>query len=48
MMMVGELDPLKTASGLAILFVAVWLVGSTILSFIKVISLLAIHRLIEE
>lgn len=46
-MMIGGLDPLNTASGLTISFVAVWLVSSTILSFIGSISFLAIHRIIE-
>ncbi len=46
-MMVGELDPLDTASGLTLSFVVAWLVGSTLLSFVGLIFLLILHRMIE-
>lgn len=47
LMMVGGADPLNTASGLTITFVAIWLVSSALLSFIGFICLLALHRMIE-
>lgn len=47
MMMVDGIDPLNTASGLTITFVAIWLVSSTLLAFIGVICVLVLYRMIE-
>ncbi|NUQ05088.1 MAG: hypothetical protein HUU31_14480 [Anaerolineae bacterium] len=47
LMTVDGISPLNTASGLTITFVAIWLVSSTLLSFIGVICVLALYRMIE-
>lgn len=47
LMTVDGLDPLNNASGLTVAFVVIWLVSSALLSFLGVILLLILHRMIE-